>query len=311
VSYPLKDLPDALDLRYRVLEQFERASATADPATRTRLLTFAIVGGGPTGVEYAGALSELVRLVLHRDFPELDVRDVGIHLLEGRDRILPPFSPRLGRAAARTLQRKGIVLHLGVLVRGVRDGVLALADGSSLEAATVVWTAGVRGADLSHGLVPPPAGVTRDGRIPVAPTLQLPGHPEVLVAGDLALVPDPRHEGRPYPMLAPVAIQQGRHAGRLIAGLLRGQPSRPFRFVDRGTMATIGRNAAVAEIGPLRFSGRLAWLTWLVVHLALIIGFRNRLVVLLNWAWDYLFFDRPIRIMTATRRGGEERWEQP
>ncbi len=299
-AYPLKDLQDALDLRYRVLEQFETASVTPDPVLRRRLLTFAVVGGGPTGVEYAGALSELIRLVLRGDFPELDVDDVRIYLLEGADRILGAFERRLARAASRILRRKGIAVVPRALVAEVGDGIIRLSDGRELEAGTVVWTAGVRGSELARTLGRP---LGRAGRVPVAPTLRLPGSREVFVIGDMAELSDRASGGAPLPMLAPVAIQEGTYAGRAIAGLLEGRDPEPFRYRDRGTMATIGRNAAVAQIGRLRFAGRLAWLAWLFVHLAQIIGFRNRLVVLVNWAWDYFFYDRPIRLMASSARG--------
>lgn len=295
-AFPLKDLADALELRRQVLGQFERATWTRDPAARRALLTFAVAGAGPTGVEYAGALAELVRLALSRDYPEVNPREVTIVLLDGADRVLGTFAPGLSTTAARELRRLGVRLELGTLVSRVESGRVRLADGRALAAATVVWAAGVRAAPLAHALE---ADRGHGDRLRVLPTLQLPKHPEVFVVGDMAEVVGPRGV---LPMLSPVAIQEGRQAGRNVEALIAGRSPRPFRYVDRGTMATIGRSAAVAEIGPLRLRGRLAWWLWLSVHIALLIGFRDRVVVLLNWAWAYVFYDRPIRLMTDTPR---------
>lgn len=295
-AYGLKDLDQALSLRYRVLEQFERAAATPDRDLRRRLMTFAVVGAGPTGVEYAGALSELIRLVLRKDFPELDMGEVGLLLIDGEPHVLGAFHPRLRRAAARALEARGITLILGALVRGVEDDCVHLRDGRDLTVGTVIWTAGVRGAPLGASLG---LELARGGRVPVEPTLQLPGHPEVFVVGDLAAA---LRDGAPLPMLSPVAMQEGAAAARNILALTQRRPPEVFHYRNRGTMATIGRNQAVAEIGPLRFAGRLAWFAWLFVHLVLIIGFRNRLVALVDWAVDYFFYDRPVRLIAGATR---------
>ncbi len=297
-SYALKDLGQALALRNRVLSQFEAASWSQDPVLRKQLLTFAVVGGGPTGVEYAGALCELIHLVLRKDFPRMDMSTVEILLIEASDRLLPAFSPELQQAAVKTLRRKGITLLLNASVGEVGDSVLKLSDGRSLQVGTVVWTAGVRGGELAGNVGKTPS---RARRVAVEPTLQLPGHPEVFVIGDMAeLIQD----GAPLPMLAPVAIQQGHWAAKNIEALIRRQAPRPFRYRDRGIMATIGRNAAVAQIGRLHLVGFPGWVVWLFVHLVMIIGFRNRIIVLLNWAWEYFFFDRPVRLIArATDRG--------
>jgi NADH dehydrogenase len=290
-TYPLKSLDQALALRYHILEQFERASAATDPQVRRRLMSFAIVGGGPTGVEYAGALTELVHLVLRKDFPELDIGEARIVLIDGLPLVLPEFRERLRKAAGRALTRKGVTLELGTFVSGVDEDGVHLRDGRTVEAGTVVWTAGVRASDLTRTLG---IDLTKRGQVRVSGTLQVPGHPEVFAIGDLAVV---ETDGKPLPMVSPVAIQEGDRAARNVIAMVEGRALEPFRYRNRGIMATIGRNQAVAEIGPFRLSGFVAWLVWLFVHLALLIGFRNRLAALLNWGVDYFFYDRPVRLI--------------
>ena len=294
-TFGLKDIDQALTLRYRVLEQFERAASTPDREARRRLMSFAIVGAGPTGVEYAGAISELIRLVLRKDFPELDIREVEILLIDGHPHVLEVFRPRLRRAAAQALAAKGIRLVLGAHVRDVMDDRIQLRDGSDLVVGTVIWTAGVRGSELGATFG---VDLARGGRVAVEPTLQFPGHPEVFVVGDMAAVVDGK---RSLPMLSPVAMQEGASAARSILAMTEGRPSDVFRYHSRGVMATIGRNQAVAEIGPFRLAGRVAWFVWLFVHLALIVGFRNRVIALLEWGIDYFFYDRPVRLITHSR----------
>jgi NADH dehydrogenase len=288
-SLGLKELPAAMSLRNRVLQRLEEARWAGSDEERRILLTFAVVGGGPTGVEYAGALSELVRLVLRREFRGLDPSDARVLLLEGSDRVLGAFDPSLSAAALRSLRHKQVEVWLGALVREVRPDEVELTDGRRLRAATVVWTAGVRGAEIGRMLG---EELDRQGRVPVEPTLQVPGRPEVLVIGDLAGL-----DG--LPMLIPVAMQQAKHGARVIGALMAGRAPEPFRYHDPGIMATIGRNSAVAQIGPLRLSGFPGWVLWLTVHLMNIVTFRARLVTLLNWAYDYVFYDRPVRIMVT------------
>jgi NADH dehydrogenase len=288
-SLGLKDLEAALALRSHLLLQFERASVTPDPEERKKLLTFAVVGAGPTGIEFAGALSELIGLVLRRDFPHLDLSRVEILLIEASDRILSAFAPGLQRAAMRRIQRKGIRVLLQALVREVGDGVLRLQDGRAIPTETVIWTAGVCAPALTATLGQP---LGRAGRLLVEPTLQLRAHAEVYALGDLAEI-----DGYALPQLAPVAIQQGRWVGHNIARQVHGAAPLPFRYRDKGIMATIGRNAAVVQIGPIRMEGFVGWVIWLFVHLLMIVSFRSRLVVLLNWAWDYFLYDRPIRLI--------------
>jgi NADH dehydrogenase len=295
-AYGLKDLGEALALRARVLDVFEQASRTEAPAERRALLTFVIVGAGPTGVEYAGALSELVHHVLRHDFPSIDMDGVDIVLVEALGNVLTGFPAGLGRRAAAALRRKGVRILFGHRVAGVTPGEVVFASGERLPASTMVWTAGV-GAETPAGL----AGVARaaQARVPVsADSLEIAGHPGVHAIGDLAACPGAN--GLPLPMLAPVAIQQGEHVARVISAELRGEPAPgPFRYRDRGTMATVGRNVAVAQIGPLRLSGLIGWLAWLFVHLMSLVSFRNRLLVLIGWAWNYVFYDRPVRLIVS------------
>jgi NADH dehydrogenase len=288
----LKGLNDALALRGAVLERFERAAECADERERARLLSFVIAGAGPTGVEYAGALSELFTHLLPKDFPRLDFAPVRVVLVEGRPRILDTFHPRLGRMAAGVLRQRGVELILGRTVMRADDAGITLDDGTRIDAATVIWTAGVRASPLGAELG---ERIGRSGRVPVGSTLQLPGHDEVQVIGDLAELDD---AAGPLPMLAPVAIQQGEHAARNIIAQLEGRATSPFRYHDKGTMATVGRNYAVVELGRIRVAGLIGWLMWLFVHLAYIITFRSKAVVLINWAWNYVFYDRPVRLIT-------------
>ncbi len=295
-SHSIKTLGEALSLRNHVLAAFEEAVWEADPARRKALLSFVVVGGGPTGVEYAGALSELVHLVLSRDHPHLEISDTRIVLIEAAPRLLGAFDPSLSDDARRRLQKKGVEVRLGTAVKGVDAEVVSLAAGDHLAAHTVVWTAGVEASRLVSSLTREP---TRQGTVRVAPDLSLPGHPEVYAIGDLAHV---EQDGRPLPMLAPVAQQEARHVARSIAAKARGGTfDRPFRYLDKGIMATIGRNAAVVELGPIKIDGFVGWLIWLFLHLALIVTFRSRVITLINWAWDYFLFDRPVRLIVKAQ----------
>src|SRR5213596_678759 len=291
-GFGLKDVPDAIRIRNHVLRQFEHAMLEANAERRRALLTFIVVGGGPTGVEMAGALSELIRLVLVKDYPRLNIKDVRILLLEATDRLLPALPERLREAAGKTLWRKYVEVRFGASVADYDGRQARLKSGEIIPAQTVIWAAGVRAAPLTATLGLAPA---RQGRIAVEPTLQLAGHPEVFIIGDAAYR---EQDGEPLPMVAPVAIQMGESVARNIARQLRGQPLEPFRYHDQGTLATIGRNAAVAHVFGLQLSGFPAWVMWLVVHIIQLIGFRNKLFVLLNWAWDYFFYERAARLIT-------------
>jgi len=288
----LKDIPDAITIRNHVLTCFEQAMLEPDAEKRRALLTFIVVGGGPTGVEMAGALSELIRLVIVKDYPRLNIKDVRILLLEATDKLLPALPERLREAAGKRLWRKYVEVRFGATVADFDGRQARLKSGEIIPAQTVIWAAGVRAAPLAATLGLAPA---RQGRIPVEPTLQLAGHPEVFIIGDAAYR---EQDGEPLPMVAPVAIQMGEWVARNIARQLRGQPLEPFRYHDQGTLATIGRNAAVAHVFGLQLSGFPAWVMWLVVHIIQLIGFRNKLFVLLNWAWDYFFYERAARLIT-------------
>ena len=288
----LKDIPDAVTIRNRVLTCFEQAMLEPDAERRRTLLTFIVVGGGPTGVEMAGALSELIRLVLVKDYPRLNIKDVRILLLEATDRLLPALPERLREAAGKTLWRKYVEVRFGASVADYDGKQARLKSGEVIPAQTVIWAAGVRASPLNATLGLPTA---RQGRIPVEPTLQLQDHPEVFIIGDAAYR---EQDGQPLPMVAPVAIQMGQSVARNIKRQLGGRPLEPFRYRDQGTLATIGRNAAVAKVYGIDASGFLAWVMWLGIHIIQLIGFRNKLFVLINWAWDYFFYERAARLIT-------------
>jgi len=288
----LKDIPDAIEIRNHVLTCFEQAMLEPDAERRRALLTFIVVGGGPTGVEMAGALSELIRLVLVKDYTRLNIKDVRILLLEATDKLLAAMPERLREAAGKTLWRKYVEVRFGASVADYEGDRIRLKSGEVIPAKTVIWAAGVRASSLNSTLGLPTG---RQGRIPVEPTLQVMGHPEVFIIGDAAY----REEnGEPLPMVAPVAIQMGQSVARNIKRQLRGRPLEPFRYRDQGTLATIGRNAAVANVFGVQASGFIAWVMWLGIHIIQLIGFRNKLFVLINWAWDYFFYERAARLIT-------------
>ncbi len=292
----LKELDEGLAIRNQVLSQFEASRWATNASDRRRLLTFVVTGGGPTGVEMAGAISELIRLALRKDYRDLDTNEVRVVLIEAAPYVLVQFVPALRQAALRSLERKGVEVMLQTKVDAVTEDSVKLADGQEIPAGTVIWTAGVKASEISRSTGAP---LVRQERVSVAETLQIPGHPVVFVIGDLA---GAQHGGAPLPMLIPVAMQAGRHVGESIADMVRGGGAKAFRYKDPGIMATIGRNSAVAQIGWLHLSGFPGWLFWLGVHLVNVISFRSRLVVLVNWAWEYLFYDRPVRLIVRARR---------
>jgi NADH dehydrogenase len=294
-AYGLKGLDEALALRNRILSRFEASRWAKTAEERRSLLSFAIVGGGPTGVELAGSYAELIRLVLRKDYRDLDLGEVRVLLLEAAGSPLGTFQPSLREAARRSLEKKHVELMLGAKVESVTDESITLAGGEEIAAGTIIWTAGVRASMLGQALGVP---LGRQSRVKVEPTLQLAGHPVVFVIGDLAGATD---RGAPLPMLIPVAMQEGRHVAATIAELVANGGAHAFRYKDPGIMATIGRNSAVAELGAVHLSGFPGWLMWLAVHLVNVISFRSRILVLVNWAWDYLFYDRPIRLIVRAR----------
>ena len=291
-SLGMKDLGEAEFIRNTVLSNFEAATRTDDPELRKSLMTVIVVGGGPTGVEMAGALSELISHPLRKDFSHLPMTEARVVLVEAIDTILPTYSERMRLKAIARLQKMGVEVLLGRGVQAIDGPSVTLSDGTAIRSRAVVWTAGVKGAGLGSDLATP----GRAGRIAVTPDLQLPEHREVFVVGDLALATEPNFPDG-HPMVAPVAMQQGDRAARNILATVRGREMKPFRYHDSGQLATIGRRAAVAELRHVKLSGFPAWATWLAIHLVRLIGFRNKLVVLVNWAYNYLTYERGIRMI--------------
>ncbi len=291
-ALPLKDVSDAVTVRNHILRMFEMAAVEPDLRKRQSLLTFVVVGGGPTGVETAGALSELIRLVLRKDYRRINVENIRVILMEAAPRILNGFPPPLQEVARKSLEQKKVEVRVETKVSDYDGQKLTLEHGEVIPTRTVLWSAGVRAASLMGKL-----GIEQvsAGRLRVLPTLQLPEHEDVYVIGDAAFF---EQNGQALPMVAQVAMQQGRHAVSNILASLRGKALKPFQYKDLGIMATIGRNAAVAATLGLQFRGFLAWVVWLVIHLIGLIGFRNRLIVLINWTWDYLFYDRAVRLIS-------------
>ena len=296
-AFGLKHLTDALVLRAHVLQQFERVSVDRS-LIDDGVLNVVIAGGGPTGVELAGGLVELFDRVLVKDFPALDVRRARVVLVEPADRLLATFSPRLSGMARRTLARRGVEVVLGVGVAGTDGKVVELTDGRRIPVGTLVWTAGITASPLARQIADRlgPDALTRGGRIVVGPRLTIPGHDEVFVIGDLAGATD--DSGELLPQVAPVAMQAGAYVGSVIRARQDGDEPGRFRYRDKGSMATIGRHAAVAQLpGGIRLSGTPGWLAWLGLHLVMLVGFRNRVNVLVNWAWSYFTYDRASRLI--------------
>jgi len=291
----LKTLEDALEIRRRVLLAFERAEREGDPEGRRRWLTFVVVGGGPTGVEMAGAFAEIARNTLARDFRRIDPRTARVILVEAGPRVLPAYPDELSEKAKLQLEALGVQVWTASPVTEV-DGEGVQVGGDRIASRTVVWAAGVAASPLARSLGAP---LDRAGRVPVLPDLSVPGHPSVLVIGDLACL---EQDGRPIPGVAPAAIQMGVHAARNVLHALRGEPLAPFRYRDKGQLATIGRRRAVAVLGAVRLSGLVAWLAWLGIHVFFLIGFRNRFVVMFTWAWAYLTYDRSARLIVGRPR---------
>jgi NADH dehydrogenase len=291
----LKTLDDALEIRRRVLTAFEAAELETDPARRAAEQTFVVVGGGPTGVELAGAIAELARFTVAKDFRSFDPRRSRVLLVEAGPRLLTAFDPRLSADAQRRLEKLGVEVRLSARVTQV-DAAGVEVDGVRWPAKTVLWAAGVAASPLSTTLGVP---LDRAGRVVVADDLSLPGHPEAFVVGDLAAFTPPGAAAA-LPGLAPVAMQQGTFVAERIAGELHGRARRAFRYRDKGIMATVGRAAGIAQTGRLRLTGFVGWLAWLFIHLIFLIGFRNRVVVLFQWAWAWFTYGRSARLITGT-----------
>jgi NADH dehydrogenase len=291
-AYPLKTLDDAVLLRNHILCSFESASYEPDENLRQQMLTFTIVGGGPTGVEFAGALAELVRVPLRRDYPDLDFHQVHILLLEATDRLLTGVPERLHNYTLKHLTQMGVDVQLSSHVSQITSRAVVLKDGRIIPTETVVWTAGVGGLSLPQNWNFP---TRRNGQVEVLPTLQVADHDDLYIVGDLAHV---EQDGHPLQLIATVATQEGEWAARNVRRQITGAKPEPFEYHDPGMLAVTGRNAAVVRLGRYTFTGFPAWIIWLSVHLYRLIGFRNRLSVLINWAWDYLFYERVVRLIT-------------
>ncbi len=295
----LKSLDDARLIRHNVLLAFEKAEGNPDPATRQRYMTIVVVGGGPTGVELAGSFAELAKQALRKEFRSIDPSAARVILLEAGPRILGPFDPSLSEKGVAQLQSLGVEVRTNQKILAIEQGKITTAEGA-IEAANIIWGAGVEASPLCKQLGIP---LGRGDRIAVEPDLSLPGHPEVFALGDLVSLKDAK--GKIVPGVSPAAMQMGKHAARLIAGEIRhhvlpGTAARaPFVYFDKGSMATIGRSRAVAQMGKLKFSGMLAWQMWLFVHLLFLIGFRNKLAVLLQWFYGYITFRRGARLITG------------
>jgi NADH:ubiquinone reductase (H+-translocating) len=297
----LKSIEDATHIRARLFTAFERAERTADVEHRRVLLTFVIVGGGPTGVELAGTMAEIARHTLRHEFRHIDPADAQVMLIEAGDRILPAFPPELSAKAQASLEKLGVVVRTQTMVTNVAANYVDLKFGGAeerLPTHTITWAAGVSASPLAAALTAATgASVDRGGRVVVNSDLSLPGHPEIFAIGDIANCT--HGDGKPLPGVAPVAIQQGKYVAKLIQTRLRGKTLPAFRYRNLGNLATIGRSAAVADFGKIRVSGFPAWFLWLVIHLMNLVSFRNRLLVLFQWGWSYLTFDRPARLITS------------
>jgi NADH dehydrogenase len=290
----LKTLGDAHEIRRRILLAYERAEREPDAEERRPWLRFVIIGGGPTGVELAGAMADIAQRTLARDFQRFDPRDAEVMLLEGGERILPSYPPALSEDAVAQLERLGARVRTGATVTNV-DALGVDVGDERIDARTVVWAAGVQASPLTATL---PVERDRAGRVKVAPDLSLPGHPEVFVIGDAAHVVQ---DGKPVPGVAPAAIQMGEHVARNLVATVAGGAREPFRYRDKGSLATIGRASAVASIAGMRFSGFFAWLMWLLVHIFFLIGFRNRFIVMFEWAWLYITYQRSARVILDSK----------
>ena len=293
----LKTIDDATYIRRRILLAFEKAETESDPAERARLMTFVVVGGGPTGVEMAGAIAELANRALAKDFRSIDPRSARIILVEAAPRVLTPFDPPLSEAARTSLEQLGVEVRTGAPVTALDDAGVSMGQGTEttrIETRTIVWAAGVMAspAGLWLGAETDPAG-----RVKVLPDLSVPGHPDIFVVGDTAALNDVA--GNPLPGVAPVAKQQGQYLAKLLIARQGGTTVPPFRYRDYGLLATVGRSRAVVQMGGLRLKGFLAWVLWSIAHIYFLIGFRNRLVVATNWLWNYLTFQRGTRLITG------------
>ena len=289
----IKDLETAVKTRNHLLSMFEQASHEGDAEKRKAMLNFVIIGGGPTGVEAAGALAELISHVMRKDYPRLNLKEAKVILVEAAAHLINPYPDELRQATKRLLEKKNVEIRLNTKMQDYNGQRVTFADGSSIETQTLIWTAGAKTAEIIESLDVEKAAM---GRVRVMPTLQLPAFSSAFVIGDAAFLVN--GNGQPLPMLSTVAIQQGKHTAKNIRNLITEKESLPFHYKDPGLLATIGRNAAVARIFGISFSGFIAWVIWVFLHIYRIIGFRNRIIVMFNWAWDYFFYDNQVRLIT-------------
>ncbi len=291
----MKSLDDALEIRRRVLLSFELAEKESDPVKRQELMTFVVVGGGPTGVELAGAISELAQYALAKDFRSINPRDAKVILLEGGARILPSFAEDLSASAARQLSELGVQVRVNTLVKNIEEARVFLAD-ETIHAATIIWGAGIQASTIANKINTPR---DRAGRFILEPDLTLPGYKNVFAIGDTTSFT--HQTGKPLPGVSPVAIQMGSCAAENILHAMKGEAYKTFSYFDKGSMATIGRHAAIAEMGKIHLSGFIAWVAWLFIHLIFLIGFRNRAAALFNWVWSYFTYQRGARLITGKK----------
>ena len=289
----LKDIESAVETRNHLLKMLEKASREGDAEKRRSMLTFVVVGGGPTGVETSGALAELISHVVKKEYPTLDAAETRILLLEAGDALISSYPDELRKATLRLVKEKHVEVMFNAKLTDYNGQRVMLADGTEIKTNTLIWTAGVKASEITRRLGVEVAG---SGRVRAEATLQLPGHPEVYVLGDASYLEN--GNGQPLPMLSTVAIQQGNVGADNILRAIKGEAQKPFHYKDPGLLATIGRNAAVARLWGVSFSGFIAWLIWVGLHIYRIVGFRNRLVVLIVWAWEYFFYDKQVRLIT-------------
>ncbi|MDA3873080.1 MAG: NAD(P)/FAD-dependent oxidoreductase [Kiritimatiellae bacterium] len=293
-SMPMKTVPQALDIRSLMLQNIERADITTDETERKRLLNFVIAGAGPTGVELAGALAEFRKGILKNDYPEIDENEMNVHLIEGLDRVLPPMSKQASKRAHTFLDHLGVKIHLGVFISDYDGTTVTTNDGNSFETATFIWAAGVTGAPING--IDGDALLEKANRYKVDEFNKIRGFDHIYALGDIALMETEKYP-KGHPQVAQPDIQQGKHLGRNFRKMLKGGPMKPFEYFDKGTMATIGRNKAVVDMGPLHFGGAIAWFLWMFVHLWFLVGFRNRVVTFFNWTYNYINYDRAARLI--------------
>jgi len=297
----LKTVEDATDMRRRILLAFETAERETDPEKRRAMMTFVIVGGGPTGAELAGALAEIAKDTLKRDFRRIDPSSARIFLVEGGERLLPSYPPQLSEAAKKMIERLGVIVQLNAMVTNVEKDLVTVRQGDSTEiipTRTILWAAGVLGSPVGRSVADQTgAPIDKLGRISVEPDCSVPGHPEIFVIGDLALFA--HQTGKPLPGVAQPAIQEGHYVARAIETRLRARKPKPFHYFDKGNLATIGRGKAIADLNFIRVAGWPAWLMWIFIHILYLIEFKDRLLVLTQWAWLYITWDRSARLITG------------